>query len=481
MFDLERRTPVWQAMSELFLDTDLSRERKRAIAMMLETSGYSQAELRIIYEREVAPVCYDSLLQADGAWGYLEGGGLEQAIVRHLRQRQSYPNWWPFGRGRSKLGVEMTRREFSEVMRMVRRLRRDPEQLGRVLLRCADESTLVRALDDLALIGPRAGAAAAAILHVSGHCDFRVRAAAVEAAQRVMEQEALGEVIGRLDDASPTVRSAAISALHELIDRMVDAHPEGADGSVVATPADHNLERIARDGLDGVRRHLRDGKSCDRMHAARILQRLGRRARPAVRDVFDAFGDRNEAVRRAVSKAVVAMDPDHEETLAHLKRSLFETSPRVRQTAALCLAEFTACGDPRYDAALKVLRAALADSSTLVRQGAAVAVGWMGPAAADSVPRLVELTRASEVSVRASALFALGKMEDAALCELPTLTASLEDDHPEVRRAALRALRELGSLVSALEPRIKAMLTDPDWLTQFEAQRALQAVRHRRG
>jgi HEAT repeat protein len=417
------------------------------------------------------------MYRINGRWQQIDPQWLCAAILDHLSRQGAVPNWWPFGRMPARLGVETTRVEWQGVMRMLRRLRRDPRELAETVARSTDVATLVRALDDLALLGHEARAAGASIGRALAHRDFRVRAAGIDAAAQVLGDQAVDEVLQLLDDDSPTVRSAAIGALRKVVEAVVEPYPEGADGSLVPSESDHLLKRVATRSLSVICEHLRDGKSQDRLHAAKIIEALGRWAKPAADTLLGGFGDRNEAVRRAIADAVVAVDPEPSKTLGKLRASLFEDSPRVRQTASLCLSMFLAAGDRRYYPALAALEQALGDESSPVRRSAASAIGWMGTTASKAVPRLAELAQAPEAPTRSSALFALGRMEDAALGELPTMVAALEDDDPEVRRAALRAFQALGPMVRPMSARIEEMLRDPDWLTQFEAKRTLAAVR----
>lgn len=477
MFDVDRRLPVWQALSRLFVDGELAEEHQRQIAHVLKESGYSHAELTTIYEDEVAPVCYSHLFTVDNQWEQINPDWLRAAIFDHLERQSGVPDWWPFGRLPSKMGVQMTRAEWRGVMRMWRRLRREPEELATTLAQSMDIATLERALDDLTLLGQEAHAAGPAIYQMLYHRDFRVRASAVRAAGQVLGDEAVDEVLRLLDDKSSSVRSAALSSLRGLLQSVVATHPEGTDGSLVPTHSDHLLKRVAERAIDRICKHLSEGKSRERLHAARIIESLGDYGRPASERLFERFGDRNEAVRRAIAEALVAICPDPDDTLANLKRSLFVDCSRIRQTAALCLGMFLASGNRHYRPALRALEYALEDDSAPVCRGAAAAIGWMGTAAADAVPRLAELVKAPEAPTRSTALFALGRMGDAAIGELPTLAHALEDDHPEVRRAALRAFQDLGPMVRQMTPTFEAMRDDPDWLTQFEAKRTLEAVR----
>jgi hypothetical protein len=65
--ELERRRPVWDVMSDVFLDTETRWELPR-IAFVLARSGYSAEELEAIWEHEIVPECAWNLLQPAGQW-----------------------------------------------------------------------------------------------------------------------------------------------------------------------------------------------------------------------------------------------------------------------------------------------------------------------------------------------------------------------------------------------------------------------------
>lgn len=67
--DIERRLPVWWALSDLFLDTENQDEEYRWIAGKLNESGYGKAELRRILDEEVAPAFAFNLFDILGHWG----------------------------------------------------------------------------------------------------------------------------------------------------------------------------------------------------------------------------------------------------------------------------------------------------------------------------------------------------------------------------------------------------------------------------
>jgi hypothetical protein len=65
--ELERRRPVWDAMSDVFLDTE-TRWGMPRIAFVLARSGYSAEELEAIWDHEIVPECAWNLLQIAGEW-----------------------------------------------------------------------------------------------------------------------------------------------------------------------------------------------------------------------------------------------------------------------------------------------------------------------------------------------------------------------------------------------------------------------------
>ncbi len=85
--EIERRKPVWAALSELWLDTELEDDDLRRIAGAMRRSGYSVGELREIYLFEVAPVVYANLLSVAGEWAGFDEGWLFAEATRRARRR----------------------------------------------------------------------------------------------------------------------------------------------------------------------------------------------------------------------------------------------------------------------------------------------------------------------------------------------------------------------------------------------------------
>lgn len=78
--DLQRRRPVWEALSTLFLDTDTSLDRQRR-AQVLAASEYSLGELEEILLTEVYPACAINLRSPAGEWAGFDSEWLEERIL----------------------------------------------------------------------------------------------------------------------------------------------------------------------------------------------------------------------------------------------------------------------------------------------------------------------------------------------------------------------------------------------------------------
>jgi hypothetical protein len=85
--EIERRQPVWAALSELWLDTELSEEDLGRISGVMRRSGYGLDELREIYLFEVAPVVSPNLLCLAGEWAGFDEGWLFAEATKRARKR----------------------------------------------------------------------------------------------------------------------------------------------------------------------------------------------------------------------------------------------------------------------------------------------------------------------------------------------------------------------------------------------------------
>jgi hypothetical protein len=94
--DLANRDPVWAALSEMFLDTELDTDDIRRVGAVLATSPYELSELEIILLDEVYPACRSNLFLVAGEWAGFDQDWLRERILR--RQSWFERAWAVFGR-----------------------------------------------------------------------------------------------------------------------------------------------------------------------------------------------------------------------------------------------------------------------------------------------------------------------------------------------------------------------------------------------
>lgn len=85
--NLEERTPLWIALSEFYLDTELQPSDFRHIALKILESPYSMDEVKDINKYEVFPVLQANLLSVAGEWAGFSEEWLIPAIRKSLKQR----------------------------------------------------------------------------------------------------------------------------------------------------------------------------------------------------------------------------------------------------------------------------------------------------------------------------------------------------------------------------------------------------------
>ena len=88
--EIERRLPVWQAMTDLFLDTELDAADYDGIARVLLQSGYPVAELRRIFEQEVTPAFSHNIYAVAGEWAGWDEEFVRERMLESWRPRMSW-------------------------------------------------------------------------------------------------------------------------------------------------------------------------------------------------------------------------------------------------------------------------------------------------------------------------------------------------------------------------------------------------------
>jgi hypothetical protein len=84
--EIKTREPIWLALSELWLDTELTERDLNHIASVMAGSKYSLGQLRDIYLYEVAPVLYTNLLNVAGEWAGFDEAWLFRRIKEEVRR-----------------------------------------------------------------------------------------------------------------------------------------------------------------------------------------------------------------------------------------------------------------------------------------------------------------------------------------------------------------------------------------------------------
>ena len=85
--EIERRKPVWAALSDLWLDTELTEDDLHRIAGVMKRSGYVFHKLRDMYLFEVAPVVFPNLLSVAGEWAGFDEEWLFAEVSKRARRR----------------------------------------------------------------------------------------------------------------------------------------------------------------------------------------------------------------------------------------------------------------------------------------------------------------------------------------------------------------------------------------------------------
>lgn len=91
---IQARMPLWQALSSLWLDTEVTDADLEWIARVMDESGLTIEELWRVYSYEVAPVVYKNRYSFVGQWLGFSSDWLRTQIVRNLRDRPRRTTFW---------------------------------------------------------------------------------------------------------------------------------------------------------------------------------------------------------------------------------------------------------------------------------------------------------------------------------------------------------------------------------------------------
>ncbi len=89
--EIEKRKTVWNALSELYLYTELQRSDFERIAAVFNKSDYSIEEIKLIDLYEVFPLLQTNLLNVAGEWAGFDEYWLYERCEENYRKR---PSWF---------------------------------------------------------------------------------------------------------------------------------------------------------------------------------------------------------------------------------------------------------------------------------------------------------------------------------------------------------------------------------------------------
>lgn len=88
--EITRRSPLWCALADLFLDTGLQTSDYTHIATVITQAGYTFDDAETILRTEVAPVFHVNLRSVAGEWS----GWKEDDVREMILKRMEKPVWW---------------------------------------------------------------------------------------------------------------------------------------------------------------------------------------------------------------------------------------------------------------------------------------------------------------------------------------------------------------------------------------------------
>ncbi len=83
---LKNRIPVWIALSELYLDTEINENTLKYIANEIKKSSYTIQEVLDINKYEVFPVLYSNLISVVGIWDMFDEEWLVNSILKSYKK-----------------------------------------------------------------------------------------------------------------------------------------------------------------------------------------------------------------------------------------------------------------------------------------------------------------------------------------------------------------------------------------------------------
>lgn len=89
VLNIEERKPIWIALSDFYLDTELQEATFRYIATKIAESPYSFKKVKEIDKYEIFPVLKNNLLSVAGEWAGFDEEWLVNRIKESLSKRNT--------------------------------------------------------------------------------------------------------------------------------------------------------------------------------------------------------------------------------------------------------------------------------------------------------------------------------------------------------------------------------------------------------
>lgn len=125
---IQARLPLWDALSTLWLDTEVTELDLEWIARVMVDSGLTIQELWRVYSYEVAPVVYKNRYSFVGQWSGFSTDWLRSEIVHNLRDRPLRTRFWTLFPITRSLMLGPTNDDWKKLVAIVRNRRNQAGQ-----------------------------------------------------------------------------------------------------------------------------------------------------------------------------------------------------------------------------------------------------------------------------------------------------------------------------------------------------------------
>lgn len=88
-FDLEKRKPIWIALSHFYLDTELDKTDYGRIGKVFSESSFSIEKIKWINRHEVFPVLYLNMISVAGIWTGFDVEWLMNEIIKTSKKKRA--------------------------------------------------------------------------------------------------------------------------------------------------------------------------------------------------------------------------------------------------------------------------------------------------------------------------------------------------------------------------------------------------------